>query len=394
MEDPLRVFFEDTVARCTSCGICKESHQAAHYIPFMFGEIAARILDIDAALPVEQERIIPDELLYLIRGCALCDECTVFCPADISASDFMRNARAFLDDAQPSRIDGYQALRTDRAGHLFDMIRLARGIVFDDILADDDASSLTARTVFFPGCSLSAYAPELTTQVADYLVEEASSGGLTLACCGNPLRDMGALGAYQAYAADLGHRLQMHGVKRLIIACPNCFDALSDLKEAGMLAADLQLTPLPEFLVIHGFSVDAAACRSRGIVSASIHDACHDRFSQRFARAIRFLVSGVLQLREMEHTGCRTICCGAGGLVSSFDWQRCVQRAERRQEEFLATGADALLTGCVSCSSSLRRADGALPVYHYLELLFDSPIDWDACDKARSGADDGGRDGA
>jgi len=386
VKDSLRMYFEDVAETCIRCGICEKSHEEAQFVPFMFGDAAERLLAIDKASASDADVLLSDELLYLIRGCALCGECTAACPVEISASECIMNARTFLDALRPEIRNDYQDLRTDEPGNLFERIRAIRGISFDDYL-DAPVSSETSKnaTLFFPGCSLVAYAPEITELVVGYLEEHIGSVGVTVSCCGNPIRDMGLSDEFVNYARNLNTRFRSHQVTRLIIACPNCFDAFMSMKHEKLIDTTIELVPLPELLVAQGVRIDPNICAQAGFNSASVHDSCPDRFSLRFGNSLRTLLGSAVELREMEHSKEHTICCGAGGLVSSFDVQRCMLRADRRLDEFAATGADCLVTGCVSCSSALRRSDDSFPVRHYLELLFDTPIDWEMRDQARYG---------
>jgi hypothetical protein len=50
--------------------------------------------------------------------------------------------------------------------------------------------------------------------------------------------------------------------------------------------------------------------------------------------------------------------------------------AQERLIEFFDTGADCLVTYCVNCASAFYDPNGTIPVYYYLELLFDIRVDW------------------
>ncbi len=386
VNDSLRAYFEDVAETCIRCGICEKSHEEAQFVPFMFGDLAERLLAVDDADADHVDELLSDELLYLTRGCALCGECTAACPVDISASTCIMNARDLLAALRPEVLDDYRDLRTDEPGNMFEHIRALRNITLDDYLDAPVPSEKSENiTLFFPGCSLVAYAPELTELVSAYLTDRVDSVGLTVSCCGNPVRDMGLSGEFADYARTLNDRLSSRGITRLIIACPNCFDAFTSMKRDGLIDDTIELVPLPELLVEQGVRIESGTCANAGFTSVSVHDSCPDRFSQRFGASIRTLLGDAVELREMEHNREHTICCGAGGLVSSFDIQRCMVRAERRFNEFAETGAGCLVTGCVSCSSALRRGDAIMPVRHYLELLFETTIDWDMRDRARYG---------
>ena len=61
----------------------------------------------------------------------------------------------------------------------------------------------------------------------------------------------------------------------------------------------------------------------------------------------------------------------AAGKLEAADKQ-----ARRHGEEAEAAGAAAVVTACVSCAFQLSTAQRAVPVFHYLELLYDWRVDW------------------
>lgn len=52
-------------------------------------------------------------------------------------------------------------------------------------------------------------------------------------------------------------------------------------------------------------------------------------------------------------------------------------RGRRRTQEFEATGADRLVSACVTCGYALSHQMQRGTVLNYLELVFDMPVDWD-----------------
>jgi len=396
MKANLRKYFEDVDATCTRCGGCDRAHEKEGFPSFQFGDLARTLLDIDDAIAggAKQAEVLTDDVVYPIRACALCNECTARCPKQIDAKQFMSNARAYLIEVRPWILDNYRHLRTDLAVNLFSAFRDVQGIHYDDLLLDGDtaADSDSLKTLFFAGCTLSSYTPDLTDAICSYLERNERIAGMTTLCCGNPIRNSGALDEFDAYAAHLGELLTQKGIGRIIVACPNCFDALTELVASGVIGPDIELVPLSEILLAHGTCVDADLLEQRGIHSVSVHDACHDRMRLRFADSIRALLPESVEVREMTHKGLRTICCGSGGNVSCYDPDCCATRMTRRAEEFSATGADALIVGCISCASTLTQAVDA-PVVHYLELVFGHAIDHAALDAAAAKIyDEGGYD--
>ena len=69
------------------------------------------------------------------------------------------------------------------------------------------------------------------------------------------------------------------------------------------------------------------------------------------------------------------MCCGslarAAGKTEVADRQ-----AKEHGEDAVGLGAAAIVTACVSCTFQLMMAQRKVPVFHYLELLFNWRIDW------------------
>jgi Fe-S oxidoreductase len=114
-------------------------------------------------------------------------------------------------------------------------------------------------------------------------------------------------------------------------------------------------------------------------------DSCHDRTDTRHGASIRRLLAKALpqtQQVEMEHHGKNTLCCGAGGAVATYDPDITQKRVWRIIDEARDTQAAALVTACPTCTYTIAQArlgapaERSIPSHHYLELVFDQPIDW------------------
>ncbi|HBT94763.1 MAG TPA: hypothetical protein DEB24_00985, partial [Coriobacteriia bacterium] len=83
-------------------------------------------------------------------------------------------------------------------------MRSLRGALFDDALDPAPSSEPPLRdretgvdeqdfpgVLFWPGCTLSAYAPELTSVAYKALADANRVSAMTVRCCGNILRNIG-----------------------------------------------------------------------------------------------------------------------------------------------------------------------------------------------------------
>lgn len=371
MHESLIAYFERISDSCIECGLCARVQREGDCPAHEYGPFARDFMEESA------RGELSSQMDFAVFTCALCGECTSECPVSIDAAEFTRNARFAVHAADPVRVADYRPMLTDRVGNIFSGLLDVQKVTYPDALADDACKEDRGESLFLPGCTLSAYAPELTRATMAYLCEMGEADCMTAYCCGNPLRGIGVLDRYDTYTGQLTQRMLERGVKRIVAACPNCFYSLDELQKRGTLDAGIQLVCLPELLVHHGVRIDAMGPLVPGLHTFAVHDSCPDRFERRFARSIRSLLPEGSDVLEMEHAGLDAICCGSGGMVSFADVKVCETRRARRLEEFERTGADCLVTGCISCSNSMRRGDETVRTYHYLELLLGMPVDWD-----------------
>ncbi len=271
--------------------------------------------------------------------------------------------------------------------------------------AENGNASKQCESLFFPGCSLLNYGLPLVQSVYDLLREAGQVKGISLLCCGMILRyEPDGKTVRTTYERQFCDHVAASGVKRIVAACPNCVSTLRAMLLADELTAGVEVVALPQVLVGLGYRIDAGAARrmlraqaragssplpteAGGSLSSSpaefeaelpslfsVHDSCPDRATGEFADGLRALMPADL-IVDPEHNRAHSQCCGslvrATGNFAAADAQ-----AEKRGEEARAAGASAIVTACVSCTFQLTMAQHAVPVFHYLELLYDWRIDW------------------
>lgn len=272
--------------------------------------------------------------------------------------------------------------------------------VFDDVLTGStvtcaypglDASAAkgasapaACSSLFFPGCSFVNYGLPLVKATYDLLKDAGRVDGMSLLCCGKILGfepDGPAVRA--AFERQLCAHVADAGVKRIVAACPNCVAALRAALSRDERTADVQVVVLPQELAAMGYRVDAEVVRRLVAAEASVdgadvavcvHDSCPDRSTGEFADGVRALLPEGMVV-EAAHVRNRSFCCGsllrAAGKFEAGDKQ-----ARRHGEEAEEVHAAAIVTACVSCAFQLATKQDAVPVFHYLELLFDWRVDW------------------
>lgn len=245
--------------------------------------------------------------------------------------------------------------------------------------------SSACTSLFFPGCSFINYAMPLVKSVYDLLLDAGEVDGQSLLCCGKILEYEGDGGAARlAFEQQFREHIATTSIKRIVTACPNCTFALRKLLSLDEATADIEVVPLPKVLANLGYRVDSdTACAmaadaagdvEAGAVTFCPKDSCPDRATGEFADAMRALMENVPMV-EPKYARKRSYCCGsrprAAGHYDLGD-----KMARRHGTQARELGASALVTPCISCTFSLFGAGCELPVFHYLELLFDWRIPW------------------
>ena len=255
--------------------------------------------------------------------------------------------------------------------------------------AGPDGEGESCTSLFFPGCSFLNYGLPLVQAVYDLLHGAGEVDGISLLCCGKILAYEGDGGAARAaYEQQFREHIANTQVTRIVAACPNCVEALRGLLAADETTAGIEVVPLPKLLVEMGYRIDAQVAtelsqQDERIGQAQavfcVKDSCPDRATGEFADALRAIMPPEITV-EPEHNRKRSICCGSK-VRAAGQFEAAQKCSLLNGEEAAAAGANALVTACMSCAFLLSLLQKDVPVYHYLELLFNWRIGWDWADQ-------------
>jgi Fe-S oxidoreductase len=252
--------------------------------------------------------------------------------------------------------DDYDVMLVNRDWNFFSIYRDTYAVHYDGLAGDK------FDTLFFPGCTLAAYAPELTRAAYAWLQQHGLAVGFSDMCCGKPLDSIGLPDQASRYLQRLRRIMEDAGARRIVTACSNCE---AHLKEH-----------LPDFEIhsIYGL-MRREGVHLAGPETLTFHDSCPDRCNPRNPADVRALLGGYPQV-EMASHGQNTICCGSGGIVSMIDPELCASRSQQRLDEFAASGAEVCVTSCMACAHRLARSSAIGQVRHCLEVLLGVRVDY------------------
>ncbi|GHT01009.1 hypothetical protein AGMMS50276_28140 [Synergistales bacterium] len=212
--------------------------------------------------------------------------------------------------------------------------------------------------VFFPGCGMAGYSPELVMNVYGFLREVYPGIGIFGSCCAKPSQAFGA-GSFLERARVLTRHFSEAGVKRVITACPNCAATLACIP-------NISVVPIWRVLDEHFDQLkDRLRISGSNLPPLSLHDPCQTREDESVQNSVR----SVLRRAHVEFSefpmAKRAMCCGKAGMLMAINpaasrkiLQRCVEQSPTPN----------ILTYCFSCADSFRSAGRRS--FHSLELLF------------------------
>ena len=315
--------------KCTRCGACQKdcAFLRKYGTP---GEVAA---SYDPSDNVFQS--FPFE-------CSLCQLCAVVCPVKLDPADLfleMRREKMRRDPLDYPEHAGLLAYEKRGTSRRFTYYALPEN----------------CDTVFFPGCALAGTRPETTLNIYDHLKNYIPSLGIVLDCCLKISHDLGREDYFRVMFREMKDFLVQSGVKKVIVACPNChrmFSVYGEELAVGTIYEIMDEHPLPVMEKVPG--------------TVTIHDPCPVRFSPAVQAAVRNLAAKQgLTVEEMPHHGENTLCCGEGGFVACLSPDLAAKWKEVRKDE--AAGRR-MITYCAGCTNHL---DGITPTSHIVDLLWE-----------------------
>jgi Fe-S oxidoreductase len=286
--------------------------------------------------------------LTLPFQCHLCDLCAVVCPVKLTPGAL------FLEMRREAVDRGVAPLPTHKTLLAYEGRGISKRYSWYSLPDGCD-------TVFFPGCTFSGTRMDTTIAVYNYLKEKLAGVGIVLDCCCKPSHDLGRSDFFNEVFAEMRSWLVAHGVKTMIVACPNCY------KVVKTYGNPIAVMSIYEFLSKNGLPESARITATPFLKNqaVSIHDPCVLRNEAGIQVAVRDLAMAKgYAVEEMPHSQKNTVCCGEGGAVGFVASEFSANWGELRRKE---AGNRRLLTYCAGCAGFLNKKT---PTDHILDALF------------------------
>ncbi|AKP51485.1 (Fe-S)-binding protein [Cyclobacterium amurskyense] len=170
-------------------------------------------------------------------------------------------------------------------------------------------------------------------------------------CTGDPARRAGNEFLYQMQAMSNIQVLDGYQVKRIVTACPHCFNTIKN--EYPALGGNYEVVHHSQYLqelINEGKIVmkDGGEFKGKKI---TFHDSCFLGRANDVYEAPRAVIKALdMELVEMKRCKSKGLCCGAGGAQMFKEPEAGKKDINvERTEEALQTGAKTIAVGCPFC---------------------------------------------
>lgn len=334
--------------------------------------------------------------LDIIYKCQMCGACDITCKTnrDMEPQEMLLERRALcVEDGQlnPALIPVLEGLRKEdnmMMGKKADRGNWCKGLGLKDL------SKEKAEVVFHAGCRIS-FDEELqkvgrtAAGLLKKLGVDVGTFGTEEACCGGRSYEMGYQGELTKYAENNVEMYKRQGVKKIIVACSDCYHCFKVLYHKIDQKGDLEVLHITEYLA--QLIKEGKLKFTKNIpMRVTYHDPCHlgrlgepwipwkgvekkvmgqlalheppkefRRGKYGVYQAPREILNAIpgVKLVEMTRIEEYSFCCGAGGGVIDAYPDYALDSAGERLDEAKSTGAEAMVTACPWCERNFT--DGA-----------------------------------
>jgi len=199
-------------------------------------------------------------------------------------------------------------------------------------------------------------------------------------CTGDPARRAGNEFLFQMQAMSNIQVLNGYGVKKIVTACPHCFNTLkNEYPELGGTYEVVHHSVFLQQLIDEGKirMTEGGSFKGKKI---TYHDSCYlgraNNIYEAPRKVLEKLDGDLVEMKRCRTTG---LCCGAGGAQMFKDAEKGKKEINaERTEEALKTGAEIIAAACPFCMTMLtdgvkgKEKETTVKVKDLAELIAES----------------------
>lgn len=227
------------------------------------------------------------------------------------------------------------------------------------IMGEVAAEGRSPEVLFWVGCagSFDQRAQRVTAAFVKILNKvgiEFAILGAEEACTGDPARRAGNEFVFQMLAQQNIATLNGYGIKKIVTACPHCFNILKN--EYPALGGTYEVVHHSQFIkqLLESGKLTVAGGVFKG-KRITFHDSCYLGRANDIYEAPREVLEALdADLAEMKSCKTRGLCCGAGGAQMFKEDEPGDKRINTlRTEEAMAVNPDIVAVACPFCNTMM-----------------------------------------
>jgi len=353
---------------CVRCGRCEDMCPAAisgmpfsprQFIQSLRGVMVEQLIQPNGNGNGHQ----PGEEVLLMESlgeeaawyCTTCGACVMNCPAFVhppSAIVDLRRYQALTAGNAPKSVA--LAMRNlERQGNPWGMPAPDRTAWMEGLDVPILEPGQEVDVLFFAGCAL-AY-DDRNKKVAQALVRLLKAAGVSFAtlgdaeaCCGETARRLGYEYNFQVLAEQNIETLKAYRFKRIVTACPHCFNTLKH--EYPQFGGEYEVLHYTELLSELASPSPLVERGPGGEAKVAYHDSCYlGRYNAIYGPPRQLLDAAGVDRVEMPRARASSFCCGGGGGQMWMETDPNTRINQRRLDDALQARADVVATACPYC---------------------------------------------
>jgi heterodisulfide reductase subunit D len=248
-------------------------------------------------------------------------------------------------------------------------------------MAEMTAEGKTPEVLFWVGCagSFDPRYQQVTiafTKILNKVGINFAVLGTEEACTGDPARRAGNEMTFQVQALANIQVLEMYHIKKIVTACPHCFNTLkNEYPELGGNYEVIHHSTFLQQLINDGkLTIQGGEFKGKKI---TFHDSCYLGRANDIYEAPRDVIQALdAELVEMKRCKTKGLCCGAGGGQMFKEPEHGNKDINiERMEDVIETEASIIAVACPFCMTMMsdgvknKDKETSIKVYDLAELL-------------------------
>jgi Fe-S oxidoreductase len=308
-----------------------------------------------------------------IWACTTCRACDNVCPVWVEHVDKIVDLRRNLVMNSKSEVARDPLRNIRQRGHPWIGTTLSREDWTNGLDVKILAEDPNIDILFWVGCTeaLEDRSVKIAQSIGRLLKQAGVNFGILgeeESCCGDPARRLGNERQFQLQAQKNIKLLQGYNVKKIVTACPHCYNTL--LNEYPQFGGEFEVIHHTQFIA-QLLKEGKLKLADDAIGNITYQDPCYlGRYNKIYQEPRQVLTSlPDARLIEMEQNRERSFCCGGGGGRMFLEENIGQRISEVRIDQAIAIKAQTVATACPYCLQMFEDAAKAKGVEESLKVL-------------------------